>query len=240
MGCFMRKLLLSTVAFAAISSTALAADLPSRPAPVAPVYVPIFTWTGLYVGLNAGVGWADNTTLFVDDSLFGPSSFGVGSDAGFVGGGQIGYNFQTGAFVFGVEADIQYADLSSKANWGAYSYSFNGGGSQYFGTVRARVGYAFDRVLVYVTGGLAYGGLNDNWWGGSNSSTGWTLGGGVEYAFTNNWTAKIEGLYVNLDQGNHIEAVNYIAGAASPAAANVSSQSGEGGGVIRVGVNYKF
>ena len=69
------------------------------------------------------------------------------------GGGQIGYNFRTGAFVFGVEADIQYADLSSKANWGGYNYSFDGGGSQYFGTVRARVGYAIDRVLVYVTGG---------------------------------------------------------------------------------------
>ena len=81
--------------------------------------------------------------------------------------------------------------------------------------------------------------MNDNWWGGSNSSTGWTVGGGLEYAFTNNWTAKIEGLYVNRDQGNHIEAVNYIS-AGLPGRANVSSQSGEGGGVIRDGVNYKF
>jgi len=236
----MRKLLLSTVALAAISSTALAADLPARPAPVAPVYVPVFTWSGLYVGLNAGVGWAGSNNLYINDSLFGPSSLSIGSDAGFVGGGQIGYNFQTGAFVFGVETDIQYADLGSKANWGGYSYSFNGGSSQYFGTVRARVGYAFDRVLVYVTGGLAYGGLNTNWWGGNNSNTGWTLGGGVEYAFTNNWTAKIEGLYVNLDQGNHIEAVNYIDGRGRFGAANLSSSSNSGGGVVRVGVNYKF
>ena len=239
MGCFMRKLLLSTVALAAISSTALAADLPARPAPVAPVYVPIFTWTGLYVGLNAGVGWAGSNNLYINDSLFGPSSLSIGSDAGFVGGGQIGYNFQTGAFVFGVETDIQYADLGSKANWGGYSYSFNGGGSQYFGTVRARLGYAFDRVLVYVTGGLAYGGLNDNWWGGDNSNTGWTIGGGVEYAFTNNWTAKIEGLYVNLDNGSHTETVAYTAGGV-PAVATVSSGSSQGGGLVRVGVNYKF
>jgi len=235
----MRALLLSTVALAAISSTALAADLPSRTAPVTPVYAPVFTWTGLYVGLNAGVGWANNTNVFISDTRFGSSSLSVGSDAGFVGGGQIGYNFQTGAFVFGVETDIQYADLSSKANWSGYSYSFNGGGSQYFGTVRARVGYAFDRVLVYVTGGLAYGGLNTNWWGGNNSNTGWTLGGGVEYAFTNNWTAKIEGLYVNLDQGSHAEIVNYIAGGL-PGTASVSRGSSQGGGVVRVGVNYKF
>src|SRR5204862_102259 len=83
---------------------------------------------------------------FISDTRLGSTSLSVGSDAGFVGGGQIGYNFQTGAFVFGVEADIQYADLSSKANWSGYSYTFNGGGSQYFGTVRARAGYAFDRV----------------------------------------------------------------------------------------------
>src|SRR6478672_11304779 len=235
----MRKLLHSTVAFAAISSTALAADLPSRPAPVTPVYVPIFTWTGLYIGLNAGVGWADNTNVFVSDSRFGNTSFSVGSDAGFVGGGQIGYNFQTGAFVFGVEADIQYADLSGKASWSGYNFSFNNGGSQYFGTVRAGAGYAFDRVLVYVTGGLAYGGLNDNWWGGNNSNTGWTVGGGVEYAFTNNWTAKIEGLYVNLDQGSHSEFVRYVAGGL-PGTATVSSGSSQGGGLVRVGVNYKF
>src|SRR6478609_732100 len=236
MGCFMRKLLLSTVAFAAISSTALAADLPARQAPVAPVYVPVFTWSGLYVGLNAGVGWAGSNNLYINDSLFGPSSLSIGSDAGFVGGSQIGYNLQTGAFVFGVETDIQYADLGSKANWGGYSYSFNGGGSQYFGTVRARVGYAFDRVLVYVTGGLAYGGLNTNWWGGDNSNTGWTLGGGVEYAFTNNWTAKIEGLYVNLGNASHTETV-FLGGGRTVTA---SSGSGQGGGVVRVGVNYKF
>jgi outer membrane immunogenic protein len=235
----MRALLLSTVALAAISSTALAADLPSRTAPVTPVYAPVFTWTGLYIGLNAGVGWADNTNVFISDTRLGSTSLSVGSDAGFVGGGQIGYNFQTGAFVFGVEADIQYADLSSKANWSGYSYTFNGGGSQYFGTVRARAGYAFDRVLVYVTGGLAYGGLNDNWWGGDNSNTGWTIGGGVEYAFTNNWTAKIEGLYVNLDNGSHTETVAYTSGGV-PAVATVSSGSSQGGGVVRVGVNYKF
>src|SRR5689334_17255399 len=156
----MRALLLSTVALAAVSTTALAADLPSRAAPpVAPVYAPVFTWTGLYIGLNAGVGWADDTNVYITDTRppARTTSLSVGSDAGFVGGGQIGYNFQTGAFVFGLEADIQYADLTAKANWSGYTWWGNGGNSQYFGTVRARAGYAFDRVLVYVTGGLAYG-----------------------------------------------------------------------------------
>jgi opacity protein-like surface antigen len=116
--------------------------------------------------------------------------------------------------VFGVEADIQYADLGGEANWSGYRYRFNAGNDQYFGTVRARAGYAVDRMLIYVTGGLAYGGMSSNWWGGDNSATGWTIGGGVEYAFTNNWTAKIEGLYIDLDQGSHTEIVNYVGGSA--------------------------
>jgi outer membrane immunogenic protein len=231
----MRSLLLSTVALLAAGSTVLAADLPARTAPVTPVYAPVFTWTGLYLGLNAGIGWADDTNVFVSDTILGNTSLSVGTDAGFIGGAQIGYNFQTGAFVFGVEADIQYADLGGEANWSGYRYRFNAGNDQYFGTVRARAGYAVDRMLIYVTGGLAYGGMSSNWWGGDNSATGWTIGGGVEYAFTNNWTAKIEGLYIDLDQGSHTEIVNYVGGSAV-----VSSGSGQGGGVVRVGVNYKF
>ena len=77
-------------------------------------------------------------------------------------------------------------------------------GSTIFGTVRGRLGFAFDRALIYVTGGLAYGGVGMRTSSSNTTrSAGWTVGGGLEYAFTNNWTAKIEGLYVNIDRGNN-------------------------------------
>jgi outer membrane immunogenic protein len=103
--------------------------------------------------------------------------------------------------------------------------------------VRGRVGYAFDRNLIYLTGGLAYGGLNGNWWHGSTSNQGWTLGGGIEYAFTDNWTGRIEGLYVDLNSGNHSASHtrNGVLGTYT-----VSGNSGSGGGIVRAAVNYKF
>ena len=95
--------------------------------------------------------------------------------------------------------------MSNNVAWGRYTW-WNGIGSDdggYFGTVRGRLGYAFDRTLIYITGGLAYGGLNANpVTGDATSNAGWTIGGGLEYAFTNNWTVKLEGLYVNLEEDN--------------------------------------
>jgi outer membrane immunogenic protein len=224
----MRKLLLASVALAAVSAPAFAADLPSRKyEPAAPVvYAPVFTWTGFYVGLNAGVGFSqsNNTNVTVGGVT---TTYSSGDNNGFVGGGQVGYNWQTGQFVFGVEADIQYADLGRNNNIGGFYYG--GSSSNYFGTVRGRVGYAFDRALLYVTGGLAYGDVG----GGvsSNTNAGWTVGGGLEYAFTNNWTAKIEGLYVNIDRGSGtFVAPTYVV--------NVDKNSDFG--VVRVGLNYKF
>lgn len=224
----MSKLLSAGVVAALLASTtAFAADLPSRKqAPVAPVvYAPAFTWTGAYVGLNAGYGFGKITkagTYFEDPK-------------GFVGGGQVGYNYQLpNNVVVGVETDLQYADLRSKVNATGVAAGLPAGtknGVEYFGTVRPRVGYAMDRTLLYVTAGLAYGNQKLNVPGvGSGSSTnlGWTAGGGAEYAFTNNITGKVEGLYVNLD--NH----NYVA------TTRVSTKSGSEFGVVRAGVNYKF
>jgi outer membrane immunogenic protein len=228
----MRKILLASVALATVSAPAFAADLPSRKyEPAAPVvYAPVFTWTGFYVGLNAGVGFSQSNNTTVND--FGGTglsyTYSQGNNNGFVGGAQAGYNWQTGQFVFGVETDIQYADLGKKNNLGSFYYG-SGGTGNYFGTVRGRLGYAFDRALFYVTGGVAYGDVG----GGFNSSThaGWTVGGGVEYAFTNNWTAKVEGLYVNIDHGNSI----YYAPTYT-----VTASKNSDFGVVRVGLNYKF
>lgn len=217
-------------------SGAMASDLPHRPVPV--VQPPAFTWTGCYIGVNAGLGWSNSGTINISDPIVGNTSINTAGTTGFVGGGQIGYNWQHQRWVFGLETDIQYSDLKSGVAWAAYEwFGYSSSNSQYFGTVRGRVGYAFDRTLFYVTGGLAYGGLNSNWWHGTTSNTGWTLGGGIEYAFTDNWTGRIEGLYVDLNSGTHTgsHTRNGVLGTY-----NVSGTSGEGGGVVRAAVNYKF
>lgn len=266
------------------SASALAADLPSRTVvPMMPIVVPLFTWTGFYVGVNAGYGGSTD-----DDNVNYAAYPGVrfnedSSDGGFVGGGQIGYNYQFGQFVAGVEADIQYAGLgSSRRNddW-AYAYApyYQGGGSQlpyygaesrgssveWFGTVRARVGFALDRALIYATAGLAYGGggkdgrndlfnyynsaQNNNYpayYGHRNNndmSAGWTVGAGLEYAFTDSFTAKLEGLYVNLggdknNRNDYAYAYNYTA--PSNYYYGINKKSDTEFAIVRAGVNYKF
>ena len=236
----MKKLLLASVAVFGFAAAAQAADLPSRYAP-APVIaaVPVFTWTGFYLGVNAGYGWNTNDNDTIVDPVFGVVSRG-GEDGGFVGGGQIGYNYQIGQFVVGLETDIQYADLGGgRSTFGQPAFLGDSNDGNWFGTVRARAGFAFDRALIYATGGFAYGDIgagssvvvdaNGNVFAGSsnNTNTGWTLGGGVEYAFTNNLTAKVEGLYVNLDTEND----NFGA-----FANNTETEFG----VVRAGLNYKF
>jgi len=260
-------LLAATALTIAGVSAASAADLPSRVAP-APVFapVPVFTWTGFYVGVNAGYGWNngdDATSVFVPAGAVGVGSvpgtitFDDDNGDGFVGGGQIGYNYQIGSFVVGLEADLQWADLGGSngtaafpAQWGLYAFEPAGvaGGLDWFGTVRARVGVAFDRALIYATGGFAYGGSDDDNDFFSNNDdvrTGWALGAGVEYAFTNNLTAGIEGLWVNLDEDNN----SAFIGSSVPFA-GASRQAVEVAGadrdndadffVARAKLNYKF
>lgn len=241
----MRLGLVSTAVLATfLATTSYAADLPARQAPI--IYAPVFTWTGFYVGLNAGVGWAGSRDVVVTGPTPGTSGVlsGGSSDGTFVGGGQIGYNWQSGAIVYGVEADIQYVDTGGNVNWGIYDWWAGRGGDDggYFGTVRARVGYAIDRTLIYITGGLAYGGLNSNpMTGNSTSNTGWTIGGGVEYAFTNNWTFRVEGLYVDLSEGRKTHVFFNPPGGALPAGTyTATADKGDGAGLLRVGVNYKF
>ena len=233
-----RNLLLAATALTVMSGAASAADLPtSKGAPMAPVvYAPVFTWTGFYVGLNAGYGFTNNRDVtFYSSTGAVFTSTSRNNDGGFVGGGQIGYNWQFGQIVAGVEADIQYADLGGKNNGFAPIFTSRGNSSNYFGTVRGRVGYAFDRALIYVTGGLAYGDVGNNGFGNNDDTkVGYALGGGLEYAFTPNWTAKIEGLYVNIDRGNR---TTFIAG--TPSYTVVSGKNNDFG-VVRAGLNYKF
>src|SRR5579863_4272855 len=118
---------------------AAAADLPTaKPAPMF-TPVPVYNWSGFYVGVNAGVGWGSGGNLSVSPALGGVSTLGFGGRAGFAGGGQLGYNIQAGAFVYGVETDIDGVAISSNFNWGPYtklglSANNNGG---WLGTTRA-------------------------------------------------------------------------------------------------------
>lgn len=264
----MRHLLLGSVALLGlIAGGAQAADLPRRAAPPAPVYyAPVFTWTGFYVGLNAGGGFSTNNNG--GSTYFLPAGSVIGSagtngvltlpnngnnKSSFIGGAQIGYNWQFGnSFVAGLEADIQYANLSRRGGQvtpfpgysfvGAPGLAFaappatvvtSGGNNQnYFGTVRARLGFAIDRTLIYATGGLAYG--------GGQSRVGYALGGGVEYAFSNNWSAKLEALYIGMNRNNN----NF--GSVFNLGTNTLFLPSNGSGrrndfvVVRAGINYRF
>lgn len=216
----MKKYLLASVAALGLvaAGAASAADLPSRKGPIAaPVYMPpAFTWTGFYVGANAGYGWGNvNANGFAN----------VGDLDGFVGGGQVGYNYQMGQFVVGLEADLQAADLSSGSNLGLLNVK-----TDYFGTVRARVGVAFDRFMPYITGGWAYGNVKTSipaiGFSSDRSHTGgFAVGGGLEYAVTNNIIAGVEYLYVDLGEKN-------IAGAGTKVGTDFS--------VVRARLSYKF
>ena len=216
----MKKYLLASVAALGLvaAGAASAADLPSRKGPVAaPVYMPpAFSWTGFYVGANAGYGWGNvNANGWAN----------VGDLDGFVGGGQIGYNYQMGQFVIGAEADFQGADLTSGNNLGLVRVK-----TEYFGTVRARVGVAFDRFMPYITGGWAYGNVKTSipaiGFSSDRSHTGgYAVGAGLEYAVTNNIIAGVEYLYVDLGEKN-------ILGAGTKVGTDFS--------VVRARLSYKF
>lgn len=200
---------------AMVAAPAMAADLakpqsyPVKAQVVAPP--PVFSWTGFYIGANAGYAWGSGKGA--------ADYYGLSPD-GWFGGGQVGYNYQfQNNVLIGVEADLQGSDISNSAN-GVNSKL------DYFGTVRARLGYAYDRFLPYVTGGLAYGKntINDLGYSDSNTHVGWTVGGGLEYAITNNWTARAEYLYMDLGKKTY----------------DNIGDAGITASTARLGVNYKF
>jgi outer membrane immunogenic protein len=228
---------------------ASAADLPVK-APMRVVQPVPFTWTGFYVGGSAGLISQDtvHTDLDGDFNLSGSNpgggTYGVPGHGGLFGI-NAGYNYQTGNWVLGIEADIAASTLDNTMNLTGHftdcRFGFQSKLSS-LGTVRGRIGYAFDRALIYATGGFAYGKVDNNITnttasGASetgqliNSSgwkTGWTAGGGLEYAVTNNWTVRVEGLYVDLG---------------STTAANNSGCSfgfKNRYSLARLGMNYKF
>jgi outer membrane immunogenic protein len=256
----MKKIMLA-VAMSTLAAGAMAADLPSRSAP--PVFVPpppVFTWTGYYIGVTAGYAFNGDHSFNNTAPFVGQPAYVRNRASGFTGGGEIGYNYEfantsyfggTGGVVIGVEADAAYVGPGSDS-----AFVTPGGVStfhsrtEFVGTARGRLGYAFNNFLVYGTGGFAYGGVDDNVsvagagvFNGNRSTlrTGYAYGGGLAYAlpttsFVNFFrssavTFKAEFIHYDLGTSNIL--------VASPATSFVSQVKTQGN-LIRAGIDYKI
>jgi len=247
------KLLLGAACAAVLTTAASAADAVVEEAII---LEPGFTWTGLYVGANVGYSWGDFDHEFeaAADAL-GDFSTSFDADAdGVTGGVQIGYNWQLGNFVLGVEADAQASNVEGSASQlfeftDIFSTTIEadaGTELDWFGTARVRLGYVpTERLMIYGTGGFAFGETTTNAsyfvssiidFGDSlsekTSRTGWAAGAGAEYAFTDNWTFKAEYLYTDLGE----EDVLVIDETLFTASLNSDVKFH----TVRLGVNYKF
>jgi outer membrane immunogenic protein len=255
----MKKTLLVSTLFAAAIGSAHAADMPVK----APVYVAPFTWTGIYLGINAGYGIGQSTGdayctnpagVVSGTGCAAPMGAALSQSGGFVGG-QLGANYQTGMFVWGVEADIHVSHINDSTSalplpccfplLGATGSTLTRSANlDWFGTVRGRLGLAiWDRTLIYGTGGVMYGeevaSLLVTTPGptfqaqSSSTHTGWVAGGGIEYAFTNRISAKVEGLYYDLGSET-------IAFRSPTTGFTESANFAYKGALVRLGANLKF
>jgi outer membrane immunogenic protein len=219
----MKKILLASVAIIGLGAIvpAQAADLAARPYTKAPAYeaAPIYNWTGFYIGGHVGGAFGGR------DNLFDPAFNGNGSDGVFMGGVQVGYDTQFAPnWVFGLEANYSFLDTSS-------SFANRG-----LGSVTGRLGYTWGPALLYVKGGYAWADTRNTggFGGGTFSDThigrdGYTVGGGLEYLFTQNWSGKIEYQYYDFGRVNVFDANDVFVG-------RVRNDEH----TIKVGLNYRF
>jgi outer membrane immunogenic protein len=246
---FQALALVTTVAGALLvgANAAVAADLgplapPSIPYKAGPFATSLYDWTGFYIGPHIGAGWSTVTAKDPVGGIFAPAGTGLdlSGNAGFLGGAQFGYNYQTGPWVVGVEGDFSFTNvrggttstlvapnvgLSSRINW--------------VGTVTGRLGYAWDRTLLYAKAGAAFGNVTLDVtppgvavFEGKDTRAGWTVGAGAEYAFWNNWSLKAE--YNYLDLGTRTITATSPTGGSILADAQVTQH------MIKLGANYKF
>ena len=204
----MRRIVGAATLLVTIAGGAAAADLGRTPYYTVQAPLTSYSWAGPYLGGNLGYEW-------------GTVSNNPTRPGGIAGGIQGGFNWQTGQFVFGAEADIQ----TSAANDRFAPWKFS---NPWFGTVRGRAGYAMHNVLLYGTAGLAFGGLTAETFAladESHANIGWTAGAGVEVGFYGNWTAKAEYLFIDLGSSTFA-----LTGTSNGLTANM----------LRAGVNYHF
>lgn len=252
----MKKLLVVLGAVAAFAAPAMAADLPPRPYTKAPAVVAVpYSWSGFYVGVHAGGAWftkdwyVPDTPINVAGNCGGPCGFSAGGHNGssWLIGGQAGFNYQVANWVIGVEGQASWTDLNGQnlnpqpafAAFGVTNHTKTEG----LGTLAARIGYAVDRTLIFVKGGGAWAhdkflvsstGFPNGIQALTDDRFGWMVGIGVEYAFTNNWSVKIE--YDHLDFGNRRETLQPIVAGAAPFEYDVRQRVD----LVKVGLNYKF
>jgi outer membrane immunogenic protein len=199
-----------------------AADLSPGYSPYykAPAYAPAFGWGGAYLGVNGGGGW-------------GSSSWDRAGDfslSGGVFGGTAGFGWQFGQVLLGIEGDVDWSGVSGSASCTGGCTTRN----YWLATARGRVGYAFDRVLPYITGGGAFGDISASApgvAGASQTNAGWVIGAGLEVAFFHNWSAKAEYLHIGLG--------NFNCGLACGMMTNPDNVS-FAADLLRGGINYHF
>jgi outer membrane immunogenic protein len=253
----MRKRLLAGAALlAAISGSAAATDVSSPAPPPAPYTKtppppPVFSWTGFYIGGNLGAAWWQAN---VTDSFTGLTFSANSSNSVLAGGGQLGFNYQVDSLVFGLDGDFDWIVNNNKNDTGVVvpvslglGHTFTAGlNNRSISTFTGRLGVAVDRVQFYAKGGGAWVGNNgftvtDVTTGvsltgtSSNSSTGWTAGGGAEWAFANNWTARVDYDFIGL--GNR----TFVVPTTSPVlAGDTFTANNRNIYMVTFGLNYLF
>ena len=213
----------------AVATPSFAADLPRQAykAPPQPYIIP-FSWTGFYVGINGGYGWAKS-------DWSSSATAGSTKPKGALAGGTIGYNLQTGTWVWGLEGDIDYSWMKGSDSSGSGVCSGAGCETKntWFGTARGRIGYGgWGRWLPYVTGGAAFGNVKMTPASGASTTDtriGWTAGAGIEYAFLGSWSAKVEYLYADLGKAT-----------CEAATCGIDTEVKFKANIVRVGLNYHF
>lgn len=261
------RLVFASVGIVCLTSTGFAADLPSRRVPPAFVPPPAFAWTGVYIGFNAGYHYTDSRTTFTgtDTGAGGLGSVlaagaipnpALASTAGFIGGGQIGYNYQIKDYVLGAEVDFDGATGRKTSSTTSFSIPFvpvtsvAGQHLDDLGTVRGRFGWAgVNRLLIYGTAGFAFGRQSASFrviapagapsldaGAAGSRNVGYAYGGGIEYAFTDNITAKAE--FIHYDLGVSTQTIAYAY--RGPSSSSLTGRTRIDGNIVRGGLNYRF
>jgi outer membrane immunogenic protein len=243
----MRRLVLAAVFAMSGVASASAADLPARPILKAPPQVPAYSWVGFYAGVHVGGGWADKHWV---DTTLAPLDEGSHTARGWLAGGQVGYNMQAGAWVYGIEIQASAADLRGNRQSPVFPTDDDRSRVDALGTIAARLGYAWDRSLLYAKAGVAwahdrfsirdiptnfvYANFDQVRWG-------WMVGAGLEYALMQNWSAKIEYNYMDLGTGRstNVLCIPNNFGCVGPGG-SFNEDVTQRVHVVKGGLNYRF